>query len=488
MKGRKPDPKAATPGGSSLLRIGVAVVVVVGLVLIGAHSTNFIMGRALLVAFGGAETTYRGARPTLFGDVVASDVLVYLSDGDPANAMRFERAVVETPGLFWLLRSTYHRKLSLPFADDMALELTGGISPEGIDFTLGEGGFGGATASVFEAQGCAADDHWVPAEVADMGLDAGPATVRFQWTAEDRVLTTVQTVDIGGVSSARHERRERMKAATTNVLILEFAGDSQVLSEHWKVEDRGFVRARNEWCARKDKVPVETFVARHVASVQRLMESQGLAASPEMVDVYRAFARRGGTITLGGDYTRWVSYNSEYTEESWGDTLARLGGELVVDGRSAPLAWSRVAERELPGADDLTTFEVLVLEGRAPGVAPSRDAPAAADRVAVAAPIASPAPATPGPAAAARADSAPANANADAAGYWERAAPEDAIPFGDMRRHLGRQLVVTLANGRTIRATVTAVEPERVVLEVLLGGGKASYSVRREDLVLARIP
>ena len=486
MAGRKPNPSPAVPVGGSLARIGAVVVVVVALVLIGAHSANFIMGRALLVAFGGEETTYRGARPTIFGDVVAHDVLVYPSGGDAADAMRFERAVVETPGLFWFLRSTYHRKLKLPFADEMALELSGGVSPAGLDFTQGEAGFGGATASVFEAQGCAADDFWVPEEIADMGLEAGPATVRFEWTSADRLLTTVQTVDIPGVSSARHERRERMDAAMTNVLVLDFAGDSQVLSEHWKIEDRGFVRARNAYCARKDRVPVETFVARHVAAVQRLMESEGLAASQGMIDVYRAFARRGGTISLGGDYTRWVSYNSEYSEESWGDTLARLGGELVVDGARAPLLWSRVAERKLPGSGDLTTFEVLVREGRAPGVVAS--APAVADASTAAGGLPEPVAGPAAPIEAVSASVATGPATDAGAGYWQVPRDEDAIPFAELPGFIGRQLRFTLASGRSLHATLREADAERVRLDVQVGGGMASYSLRREQVALVRQP
>ena len=68
------------------------------------------------------------------------------------------------------------------------------------------------------------------------------------------------------------------------------------------MQDLGFVKARNAWCAKKDGVDYRTFVARHVDTVVRMLEAGGLAADAASIEAYRSFAWEGGELAFGGEY------------------------------------------------------------------------------------------------------------------------------------------------------------------------------------------
>lgn len=70
--------------------------------------------------------------------------------------------------------------------------------------------------------------------------------------------------------------------------------------EHWQVQDQGFVKEGNAYCAKRDGTTEADFVLRHVQSVKRLLAIEGLVLDEGSVATYADFARRGGAISFGG--------------------------------------------------------------------------------------------------------------------------------------------------------------------------------------------
>ena len=120
---------ATSPLAASLMRIGGVVVPIVIVVYLIFSQANFFIGRALLIAFGDSESTYKGASLEWDGDVVAKDFVLHpYDDMDEASAIRFEHVHLETPGWFWFLRNTFDRKLRNAKLERLHLSLSGGTS------------------------------------------------------------------------------------------------------------------------------------------------------------------------------------------------------------------------------------------------------------------------------------------------------------------------------------------------------------------------
>src|SRR5687768_1314678 len=358
--------KASTRRSSiSVVRIlGVLVLVCVPLLALGflvVQQANFLIGRSLLIAFGDAESTYRYAWFELDGDVVAKDLVVYPYDGSREVTVRFDSVHLDTPGWVWFARNTFDRKLAHAKLDRLHLTLSGVTSDEGVDPSLGDlGPLGALSASPFEAMGCLNDDLWIHSELESMGLMPGKTTLEFDYQVKGKELLTAIVLQTPEVSTARLERREQLPAQV-NALLLD-QSPSLVTYERWQVQDLGFVKARNAWCAKKDGVDYRTFVARHVDSVVRMLEAGGLAADAASVEAYRGFAWEGGELAFGGEYTQPLNSDELYAARDSGAALLRMNPVLERGGQRLAVQWRKFDPRPLQGLDELTPYAALQKE------------------------------------------------------------------------------------------------------------------------------
>jgi hypothetical protein len=360
--------------GSSLGRILGAVIPIAALGFLLFQQVNFLAGRSLLVAFGDIESTYRAAWFELDGDVVAKDVALY--PYGPEAAVRFERMQLETPGWFWLLRNLFDRKLAHAHLERVHLTLTGLSSEAGMDPTLGDlGPIGAVSASPFEAEGCMQDGMWLREELGEMGLVPEPTTLEFDYRVADTRLDTRIVLRTPGVSLLQFQRRETLPKPV-NALLLDTVPTATTF-ERWEVSDQGFVEARNAFCAKKDGVDVDTFVARHVQSVARLLETVGLSTDAAALEAYRDFARNGGQLAFGGEYVRPLHSTELYAAREDGSAMPRMHGVLEHGTQRVAVQWQRFDPRPLPGRDlGEATFAALERErgGTVPAALPSTEA------------------------------------------------------------------------------------------------------------------
>jgi hypothetical protein len=98
-----------------------------------------------------------------------------------------------------------------------------------------------------------------------------------------------------------------------------------------RYDDRGMLGQRNEYCARRLSVSPDVFVDRHVAAVRAELEALGLFPDEPLVELYRAFAARGGRLELTAAPSATVSI-SDYGHYSAEDRLRLFNAGISHDG------------------------------------------------------------------------------------------------------------------------------------------------------------
>ena len=495
--------KASTRRSSiSVVRIlGVLVLVFVPLLALGflvVQQANFLVGRSLLIAFGDAESTYRYAWFELDGDVVAKDLVVYPYDESRDVTVRFDSVHLDTPGWAWFLRNTFDRKLAHAKLDRLHLTLSGVTSDDGVEPSLGDlGPLGALSASPFEAMGCLNDDLWIHSELESMGLMPGKTTLEFDYQVKGKELLTAIVLHTPEVSTARLERREQLPAEV-NALLLD-QSPSLVTHERWHVQDLGFVKARNAWCAKKDGIDYQTFVARHVDSVVRVLEAGGLAADAASIEAYRGFAWEGGELAFGGDYPQPLRSDELYAARDSGAALLRMNPILERAGQRLAVQWRRFDPRPLQGLDALTPYAALEKERNGAGAstgattaasAPATTAATAAPAATTPAQAPAPSPTANAPVIATRASSLPAPAKAYASSLPAAstlAPPGTQLSWGELARYEGHVLQIWTAHNPPRTMTLLDANTSELSVRAKLGGGHANYRIGKSAFLRATL-
>jgi hypothetical protein len=499
---QKPEPKTSSV---SLLRVLGGVGTLALLVFYLGYASNFYVARSLMLLYGDLETTFKGARPTLSGGFTAHSVKL-LDTENGAEVLRFERIEIDTPSLWWTLRSLFSRKASLHRAvEHWRIELTGAESPEGFPLALTEMMLvGAASAAPFEAQGCAEDMLWSRAELVQMGLTPGPTSYRFEFAEQGDRATLTEVIDTPGSARSTFVRSVATMRETNVLRDLGFKPGASIVADRYEFEDFGFVRARNRWCARKDKISPQVFVERHLAALARDLAAEGLRVADAAREAYRPFAERGGRLVLEGEYRERYPID-RYAEDSAKASATLWAAQIELDGKRTWVGFDTMPARPYAESDwEKTTVEVLAREGALPGVAPVLPAPAtsaaAVDALTAVAPMTgsdgratvpsvvatSPSPAVAAPTAPIAASSV-ALAPAPAASEEEWSPElEGRIAFEKLADYVGRTLEIASVVRPLRIAIVERVERDRVHLRVNTGGGYATYAVERKDFLYAR--
>lgn len=500
---RNKSAKALSGGTIFAVLGGLILVIVFAFLLMG--QANFLIGRSLLVAFGNANSTYKGAWFTWNGDVVAKGFVLESDDAQEPAAVRFKRIHLDTPGWSWVLRSI-SSKQDFPALDRLHLRLSDSSSDAGVDPSLGDlGPFGTDSASPFEAEGCRKDSAWLRGELLTMGLHPGPTTLDFDYRVKGDRLDTTVSLDTPGVSTTRMDRIEQLPGPV-NPLLLDQV-QTVATAERWTVVDQGFVKARNAYCAAKDGVTVDEFVVRHVDTVGRLLAVLGLSPDPGSLAAYADFVRNGGQISYGGNY-----HQAKADVADSGAALANMDGFLEREGHRLTVQWTRTPPRPLAGLEhDMSPFAALEQE-RASGVdlipAAHAAAPTSATRVvrsdsesaalgpaprqranAVQGSL-TPAAAAAAPVAQSTTASARAAATATPAASSSAATTAPAhrgsvLSWEELHNYRGRLLEISTLHNPPQLMTVSVVSPGELTVQAQVAGGRADYRITRDAFVRA---
>jgi hypothetical protein len=334
-----------------------AALVVLGGAWLALHQAEVLVGRALTIVLGSGVGTHRSLTLDRDGQIVVEN-LVFRADGEP-DFVRVERMLMETPGWRWFLRNALDPELRDARLDRLRLSLNGvRVDNDGALPLKDLGAFGVASASPWDADGCPQQVRWTTQTLAEAGLAPGSPSLRFDYRAQAGDLIATATLETYGVSRLQWVRIGTLPSNEANMLRLA-AEPGLTRSEHWEVQDQGFVAARNRYCASRQEIDERRFVDRHVESVERRLTMLGLDVDADTRDRYRRFALAGGRLSLSVAPPRPLSASALlqlHQSAAWSETVTTLDR----NGDIGALHWHRIASTPSPGtAPEVSTDTAL---------------------------------------------------------------------------------------------------------------------------------
>lgn len=385
----------------------------------------------------------------LNGDIGLRDLVIRPQAGTPLPPLTLtaERAVLQTPGLLWVLRSAI---AGVP--DEIPSRFGFSLSSVGLDGppeVLQEAMVGGHVMFPFDLAGCE------PA----LSLDVANALGLREASSDFSLL-----MEYGGASNLRltivSDTPEQAKISGDINLSLPPGGDPSMQlamagfeSMKFVVEDRGFGARRNAYCEQKLGLEKGGFVDPHLKAVRASYAAEGLIPGVAMDQAYAGFVRSGGTLAI---QARPLRQGPLMQLQGVGlDSLGLFVDATVKhnDNFAAPLVFLAADQYAAAPA----TTEAVPAEGTVPvadGVAAATDVPVAAtqDKDAAAGPAAG-----------------------------------DEIPYDALPDHIGAEVEVSTSLGTVRRGVLTGASSISIVIKLAKEEGGFPLSMPKYNIVKVRL-
>lgn len=440
-----------------------------------------------------ATASHRGGYYTWDGNLGIHRLHIESSTGGTA-ALAIEDLELETPGWWWVLQlanplESRAQRLSrafnvlggegspasaLPTTDELHLHLRGfeldinELLPPG----LPDMGF--SSGALFETEGCSNVRYFVPLQLQrDLHLPYKQSDLSygFRVVGPSEVMIEAE-FDVPGLMNSRFEVDWQTDQPRR---FLESAGTvGKAKAMRWIISDRGFIAARNNWCAEQDKVDADEFQRRHITTVRRILEIYGIRMTPETEAVYSAFARSGGTLTiqshLPAERPEGLA-DTRSSEQRWASLDMTIGHD---SDRQIPMGIEFVTPRPLPDAFSGSVYDLIAKHADAGRAGSGSPLTAIGDQMrSLTAPAPSP-----------QAEPEPVSAPPKA----EPVRPPPPKPIGialdtaSLEATIGQFVAIDTDDGRTRSGVLVAVDPKTLTIQVAVSGGKADLSFTRERI------
>lgn len=298
-----------------------------------------------LAPFGQAK--YDGISAGLDGSVTLNGFT--LSHVSTHRIYRADSVTVETPGLFWLLKHALLSENALPpqfaiAAQGLRLPPEPWLNPDWFDL---------ATIAPFAEIGCGTT-AFTPADYGKMGLPDAVGVERLEYHYDAEAHTLALSLNLAANGYAGLTVKSDLRPFD-----LDAVGPWEKLRvEQMSVDysDDGFLRQRNQFCARRGNIGVPQFIENHIVAVQALLKDHRVEASAELLQLYRNLLEHGGQFSvLSLPSSNFVLGNVRSSQPD--DLLRQLN--VTARYRDAPpimfrLAFTPPPEGESPVADALT--------------------------------------------------------------------------------------------------------------------------------------
>lgn len=441
------------------------------------------------------SASHRGAYYTWRGDLGIRGLRIESPAGGGA-LLQVDRLELETPGWGWTLRAIApwsggggraRRGMSTLSSGDGGLPSASSLHVhlKGVEFDMvsllpaGTPEPGLASGVPFETAGCSGVRYFVDLNLRDdLGLRHRGAdlSVGYRSSPPDRVLVEAR-YEVANVASVLYEMEMRSSDSGNFLDALDFG--ERPLSYRVVLQDLGFNRARNAWCAEKAGIDDDEFQRRHITAVRRLLEVFGVAMSPETEASYQQWARDGGSLELQfrPELSASPAVLAQYTpQQAWAVMAAQI---RHGDEPFQPMTLEFVPARPLPQAYAGSVYDLLarqtddasgdttesltslgqhvsdVLQGRSPpsgtGSAPRR------------------------------------SEESRQAALAARSRAEEPVPVAldtaSLRAAIGQRVQIEAGDGMRRVGELLSVDEREIVLKVNFSGGSAELSFSRERLI-----
>jgi len=355
----------------------------------------------------------------------------------PPVTLKADRAVLHTPGLAWLVRSSlFGVPREIPSRVGFSLTRMGlDGSPDAMKSVLA----GGHVLFPFDLAGC--EPGMSPAVAIGLGLER--MTTDFSMLVlNDGSGVLRMRLDSDNPRLVRYSGDIRLGLAPGGDPAMQMAGAS-FQSMDLVISDQGFVNRRNVYCGEKLGVGADEFVAVHLDAVRAAFAADGVVPGAAMSQAYAGFSKDGGTLTVQVKPRRQGPFL-----QMQGMTLAGLNMYFDAtvrhdDGFAAPLVF-------MP-ADQY------------------------ADATAAAAAAATPAAGAPA--------AAPVAPSADVV----RVGPGQEIAFDDLPGYIGSTVEVDTSLGSVRRGELTGASSLSLVVKLVPADGGFVMSIPKYNVVKVRL-
>lgn len=230
----------------------------------------------------------------LNGDVGIRNVRMTPVEGSPLGGLtvRAKRAVIQTPGLWWLVRaSVFGAPKEIPSRIGFRLDHA---SIDGDPDVLNKAIIGGHVVFPFDLAGC---DTPLSIEVLRaLGSDNGNSSFQATLTHPSaRLLRWDISADSPGMVKVVGELE--MEIGADGEMARRFAAAS-FKGFQVAYTDLGFAANRNSYCQKRTGLDAATFATRHVEAASRSFAAHGVKPGAALTEAYSAFSRNGGTLTI----------------------------------------------------------------------------------------------------------------------------------------------------------------------------------------------
>lgn len=337
----------------------------------------------------GGNVRVESAKGTFGGQLEYENVAVWPDlSSETTEAVRAARVAVQTPGLGWLLGAAFgsnrvdtaNRAFALP--DELAGASGKGrfSGPPGLselkftaeDLTLDRDAraffmpqwIGFHSLAPFDALGCALTSSWRHEDISGvLGLPDGNVQLAVSLTNPEGAIAEIEArFTREGVSNATFRARYEM-ADGFSMSDLDF--DRAKLREaSWTIEDKGFVKARNQACATLIGMKEKRYFQVHLTALRRELLAAGLIPDQSLEDAYAEYLKKGGTFVVSykpaGDYKQQLAAATEP-----GARATAVGFGIRSTGAVVPAAFFNVTPSEWNDEIRARTITNLINQAKA---------------------------------------------------------------------------------------------------------------------------
>ncbi len=237
------------------------------------------------------EIHYDSISAGLDGSVNLSGVNVTVKRGTARDAYHAAAVVLESPGVFWLLKHALFADSGLPprfgvSVTGLKLPATPWLDPQWLNTS---------TVVPFETMGCGAA-AFTPADYSKMGVTLGDARQRldYRYDADSKTLDLTLTMSSPGTARLALEAEAHPFDPKAPVMLDKLHIDQLSLD----YADLGYLQRRNRFCGQRTNIGPGQFAEQHVEAVQALLQQHGIQPGSELVKLYRHLAESGGRASL----------------------------------------------------------------------------------------------------------------------------------------------------------------------------------------------
>ncbi|HVH34438.1 MAG TPA: hypothetical protein VM847_10050 [Tahibacter sp.] len=245
------------------------------------------------------ELSWTSASGSFDGDVTLSGVQFRPKAGHEVAAFSASSLRVRTPGVLWTLRRSITRDSSPP--EQLGLRLTDLNLPALRKLATGNTPpwYGVQSLAPFETFACGGVAELTSTNFSAMQLQPRTPQLDLDYRYDAQAQHLEADLRITNAPFGKVELRTELRQFQPQIFDTAAARDAlRIASADFSYRDDGFLRKRNEFCARETGLDVDGFIERHIASVQERLKTSHIVPAEGVVEIYRELLSGGGEIKL----------------------------------------------------------------------------------------------------------------------------------------------------------------------------------------------